>query len=335
MGIKEKFHINTNLNICVTGASGFVGSSLVNELLKIGFNVRVLTRGKYPKKHKKLTIIKCNLLSQDNEIDKFLNKCDILIHCAGELKDENKMFQLHVEATKMLLNKFASSPYGVSKSKHFIQLSSVGAYGKFIPPNIKRVISEKNAENPCNNYEYTKTLSDKILRECSKQKKFFYTILRPTNIVGFNMKNNSFFSLINTIAKKNFFYIGSRESIMTYIHIDDVVNALILCITNPKSRNQTFIVSNDCSLKKIVESVIIKKNYIYCPICLPETFVRIISLFLSKFFNFPLTANRINYLVSKTTYSSKKIQKILNFLPKNDIPSYASSVIHSKNKIKV
>jgi len=334
MVLKEKLLFNKNIKICITGASGFIGSCLVDKLIASGYKVSVLTRNKKFKKNKNLVVYNGDLLKPNSKIDKFLYKCDILYHCAGELTNEKIMYQLHVDGTRNLLKKFAISPLGESKLKHFIQLSSVGAYGKFDQTKIRRVITEKSSENPGNIYELTKTISDKTVQEYSQLKNFFYTILRPTNVVGSNMRNYSFFSLIKSIVSKKFFYIGSSDSIMTYIHVDDVVDALILCAINSKAKNQIFILSNDCSLRDIVDCVIGNSKNKYSPKCLPEFFVRFITIFLSLFVKFPLTINRINYLVSKTTYSSKKIQKILNFLPKKEIPYFASSIINSKIKMK-
>ena len=64
------------MNIGITGASGFVGSVLVNKLLKDGHKVRVLTRRKTFSYPADIEIYHGDLSSQDENFDLFVINCE-------------------------------------------------------------------------------------------------------------------------------------------------------------------------------------------------------------------------------------------------------------------
>jgi nucleoside-diphosphate-sugar epimerase len=303
----------------VTGANGFIGRSLTKRLVNDGFIVRVLSRSKAKHQLDNVDVIYGDLASGEDDLFNIAVGCDVIFHCAGEINDQHKMQALHVEGTKKLIDAINKSIDLDGKPKHLIQLSSVGAYGPSIKPNQARVVTEECECNPEGEYEITKTLSDQLIINSSHT----YTILRPSNVVGLFMKNQSFRGLLSFIKKRQFFFIGSKSSIATYIHVDDVVEALVLCALDKRAKNQIFNLSNDCKLIDIANSVALS----YCLqghfLCLPEKPLRWLVWLFSKFFRLPLTNARIDSLVSKTTYPSTKIKDVLGFSPVRSIPDFA------------
>jgi nucleoside-diphosphate-sugar epimerase len=309
------------MRVLVTGASGFVGKKLVIELISQGFDVKVVSRNISNIFPENVQVFNVDITDLTFDLSSVVENCDIIINCAGEIINENAMRVLHVDGTQRLLEAFVK--YSSKINKHWIQLSSVGAYGRSSKPNRKREITELSELNPNGTYEVTKTLADEMIINFSKRTAMTYTILRPSNIVGMFMPNQSFYRLLNAISKKRFFFIGSKESISTYIHIDDIVDALIVCATNKKAHNQIFNLSNDCYLAEILTSVCkafgFKSNFLL----LPEKPLRFLVYIFSKFLTLPLTKSRIDALVSKTTYPYTKIQDVLGFAPKRSIPEFA------------
>jgi nucleoside-diphosphate-sugar epimerase len=270
-------------------------------------------------------------LTSEADFSDIVIGCDVIFNCAGEVNNQDKMFALHVEGTRKLIDAVNASFQVDGKSKHWVQLSSVGAYGSSLTPGMQKVVNELSEPKPLGVYEVTKTLADEMIIESSNNTSMTYTILRPSNIVGVSMPNNSFRELLRAISKRRFFFIGSRKSIATYIHVDDVVDALIICVANKKAYNQIFNLSNDCYLSEIVVSVCnaigFKPNFLL----LPETPLRFLVCIFSKFFTLPLTKSRIDALVSKTTYPCKKIKDVLGFTPKKSIPEFAVEYCRTLN----
>ena len=309
---------------CVSGASGFVGERLVEELVSQGFLVRVLTRNKKSSFPDGVEIFYADLTSQTCNLKKFFSGCDVFFHCAGDLQNPMHMHALHVYGIQKLLKAFLCEIYLTGHSMHWVQLSSVGVYGRSSNnPAAVRKISELSKHHPYGEYEITKAKADHLLREASKSGVFTFSILRPSNILGLGMPNQSFRGLVESIIKRRFFYIGSIHSVSNYIHIDDVVSALLLCSRSSKAINQTFNLSNDCQLSDIVLSLSLDKRMKHKNLIVPEWLIRFAVSIAPSFFNFPLTQNRIDALVSRTHYSNSKIKRLLKFSPKRFIPEFA------------
>jgi nucleoside-diphosphate-sugar epimerase len=323
MGLKEDFMTRKKMQVCITGGTGFIGRSLVNKLINIGMSLRILTRNSKTSFSGNVDIILGDLTSPYCDLHKFLIGCDVLINCAGDYNNLANSRKIHIDGLKRLLEHLNKEFQDSGKRIHFVQLSSVGVYGTASNPSQPRVICERSELFPRDEYELSKAAADKIILEEFSLGYFSYTILRPSNVVGFNMPNSSFGSLINAIKTRKFFFIGSRLSIATYIHVEDVADALIKCALDKRGKNQIFNLSNDCKFSDIVSAVLLYNNLKCSLLCCPEKVVRALVLFFSQFIKLPLTKNRIDALVSKTTYSSRKIQEFLVFIPSVSIAEFA------------
>lgn len=307
------------MKACVTGGSGFIGNSLIKALVKHEVNIISVTRKKLAK-NGLVDYFHVDLSEREAPLESLLHNVSCIYNCAGEIKNKKLMHALHVDGTTRLLDEVAKKIQVFKQPIHWVQLSSCGSYGSPIKADQSRVITEDSKCNPVGEYEVTKTLADELIIDFAKKQPLFtYTILRPTAVIGESMPNNSVRALVKMVEKGLFFYVASKNSITSYIHVDDVVDALILCGTDPRAINQVFNISNDCELYEIIEIIREKSPNIKAPFCVPEKLVRLVS-FLTKPFQSMLTQSRIDALVSQTIYPSTKIFNTLNFTPKHAIP---------------
>ena len=113
------------MKIAITGGTGFIGRKLVIHHLEQGHEVRVLSRRPSDSKDLSASVLWFHGdLSATLELQSFVDCADVLYHCAGELSDETRMKEVHVEGTKRLIRA------AVGRVRRWVQLSSVGAYGK-------------------------------------------------------------------------------------------------------------------------------------------------------------------------------------------------------------
>ena len=315
--------------ICVTGGNGFVGKKLVEQLATKNWNIKVLTRSAGNQFPNNVDIFIGDLTDEKICLKSFLKDCDILFHCAGEIKDEKKMSLLHINGTQKMLKSIQQEMIRSKKIVHWIQLSSCGAYGP--PPKndlqIIREITETSQTFPANEYERTKNKSDELIKLTAKNN-FFYTILRPSNVIGASMKQNSFHTLIKIINSGYFVFIGRKDAIATYVHIDDVVNAMMLIAINPKSRNETFNISSDCSWVELINKISSTLNVKILPFRIPYNlifaFLSLLNFFIGKFIRVP----RLSTFVLRTSYPTQKIESILGFRFTNKLPHSIKNLIH-------
>ncbi len=291
--------------VAITGGTGFIGKNLVARLLARGDTVRLLTRcSEAAEKSSLLEIHECDLLTVDaDELSAMLDGVDVLYHCAGQLKDVRAMRTLHVGATRKLAE--AASRH----VSHWVQLSSVGVYG----PVSRGVITEDSELNPVGEYEITKAASDKIVIEAANKGGFSYSILRPSNVFGSGMTNQSLFDMITMIDRGLFIYIGKPGASANYIHVSNVVEGMICCGTMHSAKGGTYNLSDHCTFEKFVSIIVRALNKDAPGIRLPDVPVRLVAKWIGKLPGIPLTEARVNVLTSRAVYSTEKIERELDY----------------------
>jgi nucleoside-diphosphate-sugar epimerase len=186
----------------------------------------------------------------------------------------------------------------------------VGAYGL----HTSGMIKEETPLNPMGTYEITKTESDQIVMNASQEGAFSCSILRPSNVYGPDMSNQSLFQMIDMIKKGLFFFIGKPDASANYIHVDNVAEALMLCGISPSSRGRVFNLSDHRTMEAFVEVI---ADELGCPtpkLRLPERPIRWLSQVCASIPGFPLTLSRINAMTNRSVYSIQKIQNELGYV---------------------
>ena len=309
------------MKVCVTGGAGFIGRQLVNNLEAAGVELTLLTRSpKVGKPHKQYFL--GDLADKKVSLDGLFDDVSVIYHCAGEIRNEALMHSLHVDGTSRLLSEVDNEIKAKRRNIHWVQLSSVGAYGAPVgAAHEVREVTEITHAAPQGEYETTKTMSDELVMEYAKFEPLFtYSILRPSNVIGPSMTNESLRSLVRVIKKGHFFYIGSRTSIATYIHVNDVVAALMLCGSEDRAKGQIFNLSNDCALSEIVNAVALAASIKPPQLCVPEEPLRMLAKLMRRQVRFPLSQARIDALVRHTRYPATKIKTMIGFVPQYSIP---------------
>jgi len=317
------------MRICVTGGYGFIGKLLVERLLKDGARLRLISR--VPREPSERVQIYCaDLASSETQLTGFFEDVSVVYHCAGEVNRLELMRALHVNGTQRLLDEAQKHISLSGRPVHWVQLSSVGVYG----PPVGRVddlrqVSETDQLRPVGEYEITKAESDQlVLQMAAREPLFTCSILRPSIVVARHMPNQSVKSLVNAVRDRKFFYIGSAAAITTYIHVDDVIDALMLCANDKRASGQIFNLSNDCYMYELVNAIHryygINSRVFRVPV-LP---LRLLVQLLAPLAKLPLTQGRIDAMIKRTSYPDKKIREVLNYVPKRSIPEVIANLFY-------
>jgi nucleoside-diphosphate-sugar epimerase len=290
--------------IAITGATGFIGTKLALAHLAVGDKVKILSR------RNRVDIalpdsVQCiqGDLQDLAALASFVSDVDVLYHCAGEIRDEAKMHALHVDGTANLI----AAARG--KIGRWVQLSSVGTYGA----QRDGVITERTELNPRGIYEITKLASDQLVIEASLENAFEQVILRPSNVYGATMSNQSLFSLIGMVKRGWFFYLGKAGASANYIHVDNVVKALQLCGLSANAKNQIYNLSDYRTLEQFINLIAVGLNVPAPTWRLPEWLLRLPARWMSKLSKFPLTEARVDALTTRSIYATEKIERELGY----------------------
>ncbi len=177
-------------NILVTGGAGYIGSHIVEELVKKNFLkifiVDDLSTGHKRLINKKATFIKANI-NKTQLIKKIIlkNKIDTIIHLAAKTivteseKKPKLYYKANVLGTSSLLDAAKNSSV-----KNFLFSSTAAVYGSKI-----RYVNEKSKTLPDSVYGKTKLQAEDLVKRNFKKN---YIILRYFNVVAKNLKKLGF-----------------------------------------------------------------------------------------------------------------------------------------------
>jgi len=292
------------MKIAISGATGFIGKKLVAHYEKEGATIHVLSRKNSLNANNFIRTFNLDLASCHSEkLIPFLDGCDVFYHCAGEIRNEAMMGAVHVQGSLRLIEA-ASNRIG-----RWVQLSSVGVYGR----QCSGIVTEETPVNPMGVYEITKMQSDNLVMNAGERGAFEWSILRPSNVYGANMTNRSLFALIEMIRRHRFFFIGKPGASANYIHVDNVVNALLDCGRQSNANRQVLNLSDHRTIEEFV-GTIAKELGINVPwLRVPESVLTQITNLLESLPKFPLTVARVEALTGRAVYSTDKIEKLLGY----------------------
>ena len=223
MSIKDK-------KILVTGGCGYVGSVLVNKLLKKEASVVVFDTqwfGNYLEKNNKLEIIKDDI----RNIDKYnLTEFDKIVHLANIANDPgvelnpSLSWEVNVLASHQIMDKINNSSID-----QIIYASSGSVYGVKEEENV----TEELSLVPISTYNKTKMVSEKVL--LSFKDKFKIHCIRPATVCGLSprMRLDVSVNMLTFQALKNkVMTIHGGQQVRPNIHISDLTNAIIHFLEN-------------------------------------------------------------------------------------------------------
>lgn len=290
------------MKVAVTGGTGFIGRQLVLRLVQRGDSVRILSR-RSPSQAKipGAQIFYGDLCDPETRLENFVDGADVLYHCAGVISDTERMHDVHVQGTDRLL---AASQGRIGK---WVQLSSVGAYG----PVSSGMVTEEWPESPVGVYERTKTESDRLVRAVSDKGAFPAVLLRPSIVYGPDMRNRSLFQLIRMIDRGLFFFIGAPGATVNYVHVANVVEALICCGIDGRANGNTYIISDNRSLEEFVGIIAMALDRPVPHRRIPLPLAHFIAFIGGWIPGFPLTKSRVQAISNRAVYSSGRIQNEL------------------------
>jgi nucleoside-diphosphate-sugar epimerase len=293
------------MQISITGATGFIGRRLVRYYERKGATIHLLSRKKIPVAGTGTKLFQHDLITcTTSDLIDFVDGSDVVYHCAAELLDVSKMSKVNVEGTKKLLIA------AVGRVGRWVQLSSTGVYGQRLNGNI----SEDIPPSPDNTYERSKAAADELVYDAVEKRNLQCVVLRPSNVYGIDMPNQSLFQLIKMIDRGIFFFIGKRGAVANYIHVENVVDALVLCGTSTlPSNGRAYNVSDHRKLEEFVSIIAAALGKKMPQLRLPESLVRTAVAIVGNIPRFPLSLSRVTALTNRTVYRTDRIEFELGY----------------------
>lgn len=229
--------MNPKIISVVTGASGFVGSHVVDRLLSEGHHVKCILRETSSKRWlegKPVEIINCGLFDKEN-LKKVFSDADYLFHIAGVVKSKNEegYFKGNVETTRSLLDILCEVN---TKIKRVIIVSSLTACG---PSYDNKICNEETLEHPITTYGRSKLAQEQLVKKYMD--KFPITIIRPPAVYG--PRDTEIYLVFKMYKMGLMTLIGFNKKVLSLVYINDLVDGIYIASVSEKAVNQTYFIS--------------------------------------------------------------------------------------------
>lgn len=251
----------------VTGATGFTGGHLARTLVARGWTVRALVRN--PAQAADLQKAGIALVSGDlsarAELASAIRGVDVVFHIAAVYRQAGVSDEVYravnVTAVGQIIE--AAAAHGVRRVVH---CSTVGVHGDVEHPPA----NEDAPLRPGDVYQETKLRGEEVAREVAARHRMDVVIVRPTGIYG--PGDRRLLKLFRGVARRRFPMLGSGRIYYHLTYIDDLVDGFILCGTQPRAANRTYILAGPevTTLKELVALIAnvagVNPPWLYLPV---------------------------------------------------------------------
>jgi nucleoside-diphosphate-sugar epimerase len=213
----------------VTGASGFVGSRLAEELLASGESIRAMVRNPFQGetwRQRGVDVIVGDIRDA-NAVRRAVQGVDVVQHCAAAVGSHytgREIRETNLGGVRRLLEEAR----GASVSR-VVLLSSVNVLGSVsLDPAIEELPCRRSNDPAAD----VKIEAERLALAVANGPGPEVVILRPGFIYGPGDPGN-LPRIIRALRRGKFAYIGSRDNVIPIVHVGDVVQAMLLAVQAP------------------------------------------------------------------------------------------------------
>ena len=228
------------MKILITGASGFIGSFIVEEALKRGLDTWAAIRKSSSREwlqDERIHFIELNLSSKTQLVEQLRDQnFDYVVHAAGVTTCLNKadFHRINTEGTKNLAE--ALLEVGMPL-KRFVFVSSLSIFGAIKEQQPYEAICENDSPQPNTEYGRSKLAAEHCLETLAKR--LPYIILRPTGVYG--PREKDYFIMAKSIKQHSDFAVGYKRQDITFVYVEDVVQAVFLALEKGVNGRKYFL----------------------------------------------------------------------------------------------
>lgn len=259
----------------VTGATGFIGSHLVEALVKNRWTVRCLLRSSSNLRWLDglpLEFVRGDYFDQ-NSLESPLKDVDYIFHAAGltKAKTKEEYYRANHLVTKNLLE--AAKKFS-PKIRRFLHVSSLACIG---PSSDGSPVDESAPFHPITTYGKSKMEAELECQRCMGELPI--TIVRPAAVYG--PRDTDIYEFFRNVSWGILPTIGFTDRLVSLVHVRDVVQTMILAAQNNQSLGEVYFVSNEKPASWIEVGTLTAKamNRKVVRVPVPKTFVFVVAAF--------------------------------------------------------
>lgn len=311
----------TKPTVLITGATGFLGTSLARRLLSAGYRVRVLARA--PAKARPLSELGAEVVLGDvtdaRAVSTALDGAATVWHLAGRLLvpgvPASEYERIHVDGTNTVVECCKASRH-LERLVHCSTTGVLGATGD-------RPVDENAPMNPGNVYEATKARAEKTVSAASRDG-LPAVVVRPGLVYG--PGDLHLVGFFRAVLRRRFRPVGRRAVRLHPIYIDDLTDALLCCGREPAAIGECFHIAGAApvTLELLAEAIAraggtnLPAGHIPLPAARAVAMVGDLLPAQLKA-SAPLTSSRLEFLTHSRVYDVTKARRVLDFAAATDL----------------
>lgn len=310
------------MTVVVTGATGFLGSALVTELVKRQQPVRILVRDEKKARQQfgdAVTIIPGEI-TDTRQVQRAVDGATGIYHLAGRLYHPSLPAELyhqtHVEGTRVLLRACQRQ----TQLRRIVHVSTTGVHGV----TGETPAAEDASFAPTNPYEATKLEGEQLALKAYQEQGLPVTVVRPGLVYGpGDLHLLGFFVSIN---KGWFRVIDGGKAFLHPVYIDDLVAVLLLCAERLQAPGRGYNIGGErpVTVRELATAIAHALGRELPAGSIPLWLANLASDIFAvmpgmKGEHAPLTRSRVKFLTSSRIYDISRAKSELGYAPKVDL----------------
>jgi nucleoside-diphosphate-sugar epimerase len=310
------------MSILITGATGFLGSALVTELVRRKQEVRILARDEQKARAQfgeAVTIIRGEI-NDVEQVECAVDGASVIYHFVGRLYHPSVPAEIyyytHVEGTRVLLNACKRQ----KQLQRIVHCSTTGVHGV----TGRTPAAEDAPFAPTNPYEATKLQGELLALKTYREDGLPVSVARPGLVYGpGDLHLLGFFS---SIKKGMFRVIDAGKALLHPIYLDDMTAAFLLCAERPEAIGQSYNIAGEhpVTVRELATAIAHSLHKELPGGSIPLWLANLASDVFSvspgmKGEKAPLTRSRVQFLTRSRVYDTSKAKTELGFAPGVDL----------------
>jgi len=243
------------MKVLVTGASGFVGRALCDELLGCGHAVGAALRSRAPESWQGIDTFVVGSIDATTDWRAAMDGRDVVVHLAA------RVHVMHDDATDPLAEFSAVNTEGTlnlakqaaaSGIRRFVFISSIKVNGEYTKCGAPFFADDVPA--PIDAYGISKYKAEFGLQRLAEKTGMEVVIIRSPLVYGPGVKAN-FLSMMSWLKRGVPLPFGAVHNLRSLVALDNLVDLIAACLEHPAAANQVFLVSDgeDLSTKELLQ----------------------------------------------------------------------------------
>ena len=231
------------MKILITGASGFIGSFIVEEALRRGFETWAAVRKSSSRaflQDERIHFIELDFSSETQMTEQLTGlQFDYIVHAAGVTKclDKADFHRINTEGTQHLVHVLKALQMRVER---FVYISSLSIMGAIREQQPYTEIRESDKAQPNTAYGRSKLEAEQWLATLEDLP---YVVLRPTGVYG--PRERDYFMMAKSIKAHTDFAVGYKQQDITFVYVTDVVQAVFLALEKGVTGRKYFLTDGE------------------------------------------------------------------------------------------